>query len=110
MCTTNSVELQSNPQSNSRVHYIPPVTNQLQAQPAPNKKQLKSRKGLNQSIDLKQNVIKTMRASTQLNPSSGNNSLMGTGHSRKHTVDMADQNNYASQISGWVNQSILPHQ
>lgn len=110
MYTTNNMELQSNPQSNSRVHYIPPVTNQMHGQVMPNKKQLKSRKGLNQSIDLKQNVMKTMRASTQLNPNSGNNSLMNTGHSRKQAMDMNDQNNYASQISGWVNQSIIPHQ
>ena len=54
--------------------------------------------------------MKTMRASTQLNPNSGNNSLLNTGHSRKQAMDMNDQNNYASQISGWVNQSIIPHQ
>ena len=84
MMPINSIDFHhtnSNPQSNSRAQYIPPVSGQTGV---PNKKQMKSRKGLNQSIDLKHNVMKSMRTSSQYGPGQGNTSFVGgSSHSRK---------------------------
>ena len=71
---------------------------------------MKNRKGINQSIDLKpqqmQQIKQGLRASTQLGTSS--NVSRKSAQSRQFAFESDHSNNYASQISGWVNQSILP--
>lgn len=99
----------SNPHSNSRIYHIQPSS----TIPNGNKvQQLKNRKGINQQMELKphqvQQIKQGLRASSQLGPAS--QASRKSAQSRQFAFESDLSNNYASQISGWVNSSILPEQ
>ena len=77
---------------------------------------MKNRKGINQSIDLKPNQVNQIKQGLLASSQMGGNGVASSQASRKSAqsrqfaFESDLSNNYASQISGWVNQSILPTQ
>ena len=106
---TNTIDFHhttSNPQSNSRIYSIQqtgPIPNGNKAQ------QMKNRKGINQSIDFKpqhaQQIKQGLRAQSHLGSGTAPSSQISrkSAQSRQFAFESDLSNNYASQISGWVN-------